>query len=176
LRLDTLGSGEGVLRLEYQDESDLWKLLADCDVSVSLRSPTMGETSGMAIRTLSVGKPLVVSDAGWFSELPDSVAAKVPVDEFEVATLAATLELLAGDEGLRARMGAAALEYVRREHDLSRVADLYVAALEEVAGAPGVRDAVLRDVARAANEIGLTNDDPEIAEVAARAREVGIGH
>ena len=176
LRLETLSFGDGVLRLEYQDEGDLWQLLADCDVSVSLRWPTMGETSGMAIRTLSLGKPLVVSDAGWFKELPDSVVAKVPVDEFEVATLAATLELLAEDDSLRERMGAAASEYVRREHDLGHVADLYVAALEEAAGGPAVRDAVLGDVARAANEVGLNQGDSELSEVAARSREVGLGH
>ena len=51
--------------------------MAACDIHVSLRSPTMGETSGTAIRALSLGKPLVVSDVGWFSELPDGVALKV---------------------------------------------------------------------------------------------------
>jgi glycosyltransferase involved in cell wall biosynthesis len=176
LRLDALGSEDGVLRLDYQDESDLWGVLADCDVSVSLRRPTMGETSGMAIRALSLGKPLVVSDAGWFSELPDSAVAKVPVDEYEVATLAATLERLAEDTGLRERMGSAALDHARREHDLDRVADLYLAALEEVAGGPKVRDAVLTEVAEAANEVGISSDDQELSEVAARAREVGLGH
>ena len=103
----------------------------------------MGETSGMAIRTLSLGRPLVVSDTGWFSELPDSVVAKVPVDEHEVATLAETLGLLAEDHGLRRRLGALAAEYVRREHGLDRVADLYVATIEEAAGGPAVRDALL---------------------------------
>jgi glycosyltransferase involved in cell wall biosynthesis len=175
LRLETLSLDDRVLRLEYQEERDLWRVLADSDVSVNLRWPTMGETSGMAIRALSLGKPLVVSDAGWFSELPDSVVAKVPVDEFEVATLAATLELLAEDEGLRERMGAAASRYVREEHDIGGVADLYVAALEEVAGGPVVRDAVLGDVARAAHEVGISADDSELAEIARSAREVGIG-
>ena len=50
--------------------SELWSLLAASDVVVSLRSPTMGETSAAAVRALSLGKPLVVSDVGWFSELP----------------------------------------------------------------------------------------------------------
>jgi glycosyltransferase involved in cell wall biosynthesis len=175
LRLESLGREDGVLRLEYQDEADLWRLLRDGDVSVSLRWPTMGETSGMVIRALSLGKPLVVSDAGWFQELPDSVAAKVPVDDFEVATLAATLELLAADEGLRGRMGAAAAEYARREHSLDRVADGYVAALEEVAGGEAVRDAILGDVARAAHDVGMSSGDPDLSEVGARSREVGIG-
>jgi glycosyltransferase involved in cell wall biosynthesis len=174
-RVDTASLGDGVLRLEYQDEKRLWQLLVDCDVCVSLRWPTMGETSGMAIRALSLGKPLVVSDVGWFSELPDAVAAKIPVDEFEVETLAAVLELLAEDEGLRMRMGASGSEYVRRKHDLDRVADLYVAALEETGGGPAVCDAILHDVARAAHEVGIRMNDPELAEIAARSREVGVG-
>jgi hypothetical protein len=72
-------------------------------------------------------------------------------------------------------MGAAASEYARREHDLVRVADLYVDALEEGAGGTAVRDAVLRDVATAAREVGLGMNDPELREVADRAREVGLG-
>ena len=65
----------------WVDERRLWALMAACDVHVSLRSPTMGETSGTAIRALSLGKPLVVSANGWFAELPDDVAVQVPVDE-----------------------------------------------------------------------------------------------
>ena len=37
---------EGVTREDYVDEERLWSLMAACDVVVSLRSPTMGETSG----------------------------------------------------------------------------------------------------------------------------------
>jgi glycosyltransferase involved in cell wall biosynthesis len=175
VQLDEKSLGDGVLRLDHQDENSLWQLLADCDVCVSLRWPTMGETSGMAIRALSLGKPLVVSDVGWFSELPDSVAAKVPVDDFEVETLTAVLERLAEDDGLRRQMSAAASEYVSREHDLERVADLYLTAIEEGAGGPAVRDAVLNDVARAAHEVGIEMNDPELTEIAARSREVGLG-
>jgi len=172
LRLDAVDLGEGVLRLDYQDESDLWQLLADCDVTVSLRWPTMGETSGMVIRALSLGKPLAVSNAGWFSELPDGVAARVPVDEYEVETLAAYLERLAEDDGLRERMGAAAAEYARREHDLEHVADLYVAALEEAAGGRAVRDAVLGDLARSMHEVGMDRYDSDLAQVGKRLSEI----
>jgi glycosyltransferase involved in cell wall biosynthesis len=167
--------GDGVLRLDHVEERALWQLLADCDVCVSLRWPTMGETSGMAVRALSLGTPLVASDVGWFSELPDSVAAKVPVDDLEVETLAAVLELLAEDDALRRKMSAAAVEYIRREHDVGRVVDLYVAALEEMAGGPAVRDAVLADVARAAGDVGIGRKDAQLAEIAARLREVGLG-
>jgi len=170
LRLD-----ESVIHLGFVEEADIWPLLAACDVLVSLRYPTMGETSGSIVRTLAVGRPLVVSDVGWFSELPDSVAAKVPVDDREVDTLTAFLDLLVSDPTLRARMGNAARDLAGREHGLDRVVDLYVAALEEAAGGPAVRDEVVGELARAAWDVGLDPYGPELGEVAARARELGAG-
>ena len=163
--------GEGVLREDYVDERRLWSLMAACDACISLRFPTMGETSGSAIRALSLGKPLVVSDVGWFAELPDDAALKVPVDEREVETLAAALELLAADGGVRDAMSAAARALAEREHRLDRVADLYAAALEEAAGGDAVSEAVLRDVAGAASDVGLERTD----ELAERLGEVGLG-
>ena len=115
----------GVVRKDYVPEEELWRLLAACDAVVSLRWPTMGETSAAAIRALSLGKPLVVSDVGWFAELPDSVAAKVSVGQGEIEQLERALEQTATDPG----MGKAALELARTEHDLERVADLYAEAL-----------------------------------------------
>ena len=175
-RLQRLGlSGEGIVREPYVEEQRLWSLMAACDVCVSLRSPTMGETSGSVIRQLSLGKPVVVSDVGWFSELPDSVALKVPVDSHESETLYAALELVARDERVRASMSEAALDLVRREHDLGRAADLYVAALEQAAGGEAVANAVLGDVAAAAAEVGIEPDSPEAAELARRLAEVELG-
>jgi glycosyltransferase involved in cell wall biosynthesis len=173
-RIEGLPS-KGVIREDYVDETRLWSLMAACDACVALRAPTMGETSGTAIRALVLGLPLVVSDLGWFSELPDGVALKVPVDEREVETLSAALELLAGSDGARPTMSVAAREYVTREHDLARVADAYAAALEEAAGGPAVRDAVLGEVARAASDVGLDADGTATGELADRLREVRLG-
>jgi glycosyltransferase involved in cell wall biosynthesis len=175
-RLQRLGlSGEGIVREAYVEEDRLWALMAACDVCVNLRSPTMGETSGSVIRQLSLGKPVLVSDVGWFSELPDEVALKVPVGDGETETLHAALELLARDEPVRTAMGAAALELVRREHDLARAADLYAAALEQAAGGEVVADAVIADVAAAAAEVGIEPGSAEAAELARRLAEVELG-
>lgn len=168
-----LEPGGAVVLADYVDEGRLWALMAACDVCVNLRAPTMGETSGSAIRSLSLGRPLLVSDVGWFSELPDAVAFKVPVDELEVETLAAGLELLASREDVRAAMSAAAEAYVAREHDLERVAEAYAAALEEAAGGVRVRDAVLAEVARAAVEVGIGAEAPEALELARLLVEAG---
>jgi glycosyltransferase involved in cell wall biosynthesis len=175
-RLQRLGlSGDGLVREAYVEEDRLWSLMAACDVCVNLRAPTMGETSGSVIRQLSLGKPVVVSDVGWFAELPDSVALKVPVDAQEAETLHAALELLARDDAARTAMSAAALELVRREHDLGRAADLYVAALEQAAGGDAVAASVLGDVAAAATDVGIEPGSPEAAELARRLGEVELG-
>jgi glycosyltransferase involved in cell wall biosynthesis len=126
-------SADGVVSHGRVDEKRLWNLMAACDICVSLRAPTMGETSGIVIRALSLGKPLVVSDVGWFAELPDEVALKVSPDADEVDVLAVALNVLASDDRARAAMGDAAGRFAACEHDLGRVADLYAAALEEAA-------------------------------------------
>lgn len=164
-----------LLRLHHLPEPTLWQLLADSDVVVSLRHPTMGETSAMAIRALSVGTPLVVTDDGWFSELPDEAACKIPAGEGETEALLRALEDLAGDEKRRRRMSSAALDLVRGEHDLDQVAELYVDALEETAGGPVARSAVIAEISRAANDVGLEADGNELGDIAERLREVGLG-
>jgi glycosyltransferase involved in cell wall biosynthesis len=126
---------EGVYRDDYVPEGRLWALMAACDAHVSLRWPSMGETSAVALRALSLGKPLVVSDAGSFAELPDEVALKVPVDEREHEALVSALELLAANPVRRRAMGEAALALAEGEHRLDRVADLYASALHEAVAA-----------------------------------------
>lgn len=175
-RLQRLGlDGNGLVREGWVDESRLWALMAGSDVLVNLRHPTMGETSGSVIRGLSLGKPLVVSDVGWFAELPGDVALKVPPDSDEVATLTAALELLATRSDVREAMGVAALDLTRREHDVERVAELYASALERATGGDAVDDEVLREVSEAAADVGISADSAEAREIARRLAEVELG-
>jgi glycosyltransferase involved in cell wall biosynthesis len=166
---------EDVVELDYVDEPRLWSLMAASDICVNLRWPTMGETSGTAIRALSLGRPLVVSDIGWYGELPDEAVAKVAAGPTEIEELTAVLLRLADDRGLRERLGASGEAYVRKEHRLERVAEAYVAALEESAGRELVRDAVLGEVSRAASDVGLDQSSPELRDVGKALSEVGLG-
>jgi glycosyltransferase involved in cell wall biosynthesis len=161
----------GVIREPYVEEERLMSLMAACDAVVLLRAPTMGETSGSAIRTLSLGKPLVVSDLGWFAELPDDVVLKVPAGEAEETALVAALERLS-DPAVAAEMGQAARAYVRKTYDLGHVAELYAAALEQAAGGAAVEAAVLTEVATAAADTGA-----DVPGLAADLRDLGLaGH
>ncbi len=170
-RIEGLGLEGAVVSEGYVDDRRLWSLMAACDVIVSLRAPSMGETSAAALQALALGKPLVVSELGWFAELPREVARHIPVGGPEIEVLAEALEELTGDEDLRRTMGAAAVEHIRSEHDVERVAEQYLAVLEWAAGGDAVTDAVLAEIAQAAAEVEIGADSPELAAIARELRE-----
>jgi glycosyltransferase involved in cell wall biosynthesis len=103
-----------------------------CDVAVNLRHPTAGETSGTVVRLLGMGKPLIVSDTGAFSEIPDDCCAKVDLDDSEEDLLVAYLRRLAGDEPLRRRMGENARRHMAANHSLAGSARGYAEFLHEI--------------------------------------------
>jgi glycosyltransferase involved in cell wall biosynthesis len=124
--IGALGLGERVIRLDYVESPDAFAdWAATADIVLNLRYPTLGETSGAALRVMAAGRPLVVFDHGWYGELPDEAAVKVPpLDE---AALPAALLALAGDPARRAALGAAAAAYVAERCAPAAVADAYLA-------------------------------------------------
>ena len=47
---------------------------------LNLRYPYGGESSATVLQAMAYGKPCVVTDIGWFSELPDDCVIKVSKD------------------------------------------------------------------------------------------------
>ena len=172
-RIEAVGLGGAVTHLDFVDEDRLWALMSGVDAVVSLRAPTMGETSGTTIRALTLGKPLIVSDVGWFAELPNGVALKVAPDEKERDRLAEAMTKLA-DAKTRAAMATSARELAQAEHDVDNVAARYLAALEEAAGGDAVRETVLQDVTRAAADVGIDAESPDAAAIARALDEVEL--
>jgi glycosyltransferase involved in cell wall biosynthesis len=112
---------------------DLPNYLALCDVAINLRFPTTGEASGAVMRLLAYGKPTLVSNVGWFAELPSEVVVKVDVGRGESEAVGVWLTRLATDPALYARTSAAAREFAR-ERMPPRAAREYLDFVREVAG------------------------------------------
>lgn len=62
------------------DEETFNYLMDQCDICVSLRYPTMGETSAVVMKAIQKAIPIIVTNIGWYSELPDFVI-KIPFDK-----------------------------------------------------------------------------------------------
>ena len=163
----------------YLSDGDFWRAASAADFAVNLRHPTMGETSGAVCRLAGFGLPLVVSDTGWFRELPDAFASRVPVGGDEVPRLAAEIERLAFDpEGTRRRAAAAALWGGARRP--ARIAEAYVDVLLEVADGlacpRGLAGFVAHGLAGLGvgrpGPLGATSRDPDAILVAAVAARV----
>lgn len=88
-------------------------LIAISDIVINLRYPYMGETSASMVRALLLGKATIVSDVGWFSELPDDSAIKVPVDASEIDVLKKSITRLLNDQFFKSQLEKKAKEYSR---------------------------------------------------------------
>jgi len=99
--------------------------IAASDIVLNLRYPTVGESSGTLLRALGLGRAVLVSDVGSFTELPSDVCLKVPVDAREEDTIFEFLQLLVTRPQLSAALGARAEAWVRAECSWEHVAGMY---------------------------------------------------
>ncbi|HEV7889153.1 MAG TPA: methyltransferase domain-containing protein [Pyrinomonadaceae bacterium] len=109
--------------------------ISETDIALNLRERTAGETSGSLCRIMAAGVAAVVSDVGWFGELPADSVVKIDPGPHADALLRAYLERLIEDARLRATLGANARRHMLAEHDIRRSAEGYLALVEEVLSA-----------------------------------------
>src|SRR5262249_44909083 len=64
-------SGAGVVRLPHLAERDFWLAAGAVDACINLRYPAAGETSGIAIRLMGLGKPVLMTDSPECSRFPE---------------------------------------------------------------------------------------------------------
>lgn len=119
----------GVIRVPYLPESGFARHAALVDACINLRDPSAGETSGIAIRLMALGKPLLVSAGPEVSRFPEEACLRVDRGPAEEESLAALMLLLRQRPDLARAAGAAAAHHIAVEHAPAHVADLYVAAL-----------------------------------------------
>jgi len=98
--------------------------LAASDMVLNLRYPTMGETSSSLLRALEAGKPCIVSDVGWFSELPDNAVLKLDAGSRTILEeqLYEALDIFLRQPEPFLKMGREAAAYAAREHAPERIA------------------------------------------------------
>ncbi|HSF16585.1 MAG TPA: glycosyltransferase family 4 protein [Vicinamibacteria bacterium] len=102
------------------------------DVVLNLRFPSTGELSGTLMRTMGMGKPVLVSNTGPYAEFPEHTVVRIDLGPPEVFQIGAALRWLHDNPPLARAMGRFAREHVEAGYKLSDEADAYVAFLERV--------------------------------------------
>jgi glycosyltransferase involved in cell wall biosynthesis len=163
--VDSLGLGQVVRCIEWVDLDVLNDYLRLTDIVVNLRCPSMGETSGAATRALAAGKACVVTDDGWFSELPDDCVVKTTLGDGEEDMVVESLRRLVDDEALRRRLGENAAQHMRAHHNPNRVAREYIEFLQrpEVGNDP-LGNTVVDTVAAEMTALGVHENDQSVLD------------
>lgn len=122
---------EGIVRVPYLSDCDFWQHAAAVDACISLRYPTVGETSGISIRLMGLGKPVLLSEGRENERFPEDVCVRVDPEPAEEEMLAEFMVWLARFPQDARAIGERARTYIREFHAPSRVAQLYWEALKD---------------------------------------------
>lgn len=112
----------GVVRLGHLESRRFWLAASACDACVNLRFPAAGETSGITVRLMGIGKPVIVSEIEENAGYPDGTCARVTTRIGELSHLVETMVFLSRFREEGEAMGGLAQQQIRRVHDPLRVA------------------------------------------------------
>src|ERR1035438_2410495 len=125
-----LGQEERIRILGHVPLNEFVEYMAACDVCLNLRYPTAGESSGSLLREMALARPVIVSDIGAFSDLPDDACIKIPAGPEaslgEPEWLYEYMNTLVNRPDLARALGRNAAEYTARECSWERAAERYV--------------------------------------------------
>ena len=126
-----LGLQNRVIFMNYLTEDDFDGVLSGADALINLRYPTSGETSGTVCRAMAHALPCVVSDHGWYAELPDAATYKVTPNPKSTNELTNIFKIMILDRQTLQSKARQALAYARQDLALKTVMQKYVKAIEE---------------------------------------------
>lgn len=92
------------------DDDALVGTIDQADVVTCLRWPSLEAASASAIEAMLYGKPVIVTDTHFYSELPDDCVLKIDPED-EISSLQVALERLYHSPELRGTLGARAKEW-----------------------------------------------------------------
>jgi glycosyltransferase involved in cell wall biosynthesis len=109
---------------------DLAAHMEVADLVIHLRYPTARETSAALLRVLAQGRPVVMSDHEHLADVPSDAVVRADLVDEEGDVTRAILRL-SERASVRRALGAAARDFVRREHAPERTLAAYEEAIEQ---------------------------------------------
>jgi glycosyltransferase involved in cell wall biosynthesis len=130
---------ERILRVGHLPEPDFWRFASATDLCVNLRYPPAGESSGIAVRMMGIGKPVVFTSGEEIARIPENACLRVDAGAAEEEMLADMIVWLAGDKEAAAEIGIRAARHIAEEHALAKIAARYWEILNEFQGGKTAR-------------------------------------
>jgi glycosyltransferase involved in cell wall biosynthesis len=129
--LKKYGLQDRVKFLGYQPNETLYSYLAAADIFLNLRFPAMEGASWSVVEQLQFGKPVIVTDTGFYSELPDDCVVKInPNREDEELTI--MLNKLISDASFRDKIGKKGRQFAIENFSSSKYCTSFLNFYEEI--------------------------------------------
>ena len=115
----------GIVRLPYLEESEFWMAASAVDACINLRDPAAGETSGIAIRLMGIGKPVLLPDGPECARFPEDACIRVARGAAERDSLLYHMILLTSNSAVARAIGQRGAGHIRERHRVDFVAKQY---------------------------------------------------
>ncbi len=109
----------------YLRESDFQIAAAAIDCCINLRYPAAGETSGIAVRMMGTGKPVILSDGPQHADIPPTACLRVQPGVAEAAELFNHMVMVSEFPQFARDVGNQARRHIREHHSLELAAKRY---------------------------------------------------
>ena len=129
--LEPLLGGAGLIRLPFLEEREFWLAASAVDAAINLRYPAAGESSGIAIRLMGLGKPVVLTDSLECSRFPEGSCIRIPAGPAEAESLRAHLILLISMHAVAGAIGQRGFWHIREHHRVEPIGNRYWELLTE---------------------------------------------
>ena len=104
--------GPGIIRLPHLAEREFRLAASAVDACINLRYPAAGESSGIAIRLMGLGKPVLMTDSLECSRLPEGSCMRIVAGAAELESLLEHMAVVASMPETAAAIGERAAAHI----------------------------------------------------------------
>jgi glycosyltransferase involved in cell wall biosynthesis len=119
--VEPLLGGPGIVRLPHVPEREFWMAAAAVDACVNLRYPAAGETSGIGIRLMGIGKPVMLTESEECSRYPEDACIRIAAGPMEREALREHMILLTSLPEVARAIGQRGAGHIQSRHRVNEV-------------------------------------------------------
>lgn len=124
----------GIVRLPHLSERDFWLAASAVDACINLRYPAAGETSGIAIRLMGIGKPVLLTESEECSRFPEDACIRIASGTGERESLRQHMVLLTSMPEAARAIGHRGARHITSRHGVNEISEQYWRLLCDIGG------------------------------------------
>lgn len=115
----------GVVRMPYLSEREFWLAACAVDTCINLRYPAAGESSGIAVRLMGIGKTVMITAGEEGARFPEDACIRIAHGAGERASLREHMILLTSITGVADAIGERGAGHIAAHHGVIQAANQY---------------------------------------------------